>query len=131
MRKLVRLGVLVSGGGRTLENILKHIRAGSLKGLPCSREFLSLQGLAEVAVVIASRPGIRGIEIAEETNERGQHPTRLGAVDGLNRLPRRVIRGGRHAHIGRMGRTSTLPMRADGMRAATWMASFRSRASMR
>ena len=53
MRKLVRLGVLVSGGGRTLENILKHIRTGTLKGL------------AEVAVVIASRPGIRGIEIAK------------------------------------------------------------------
>jgi hypothetical protein len=31
----------------------------------------------------------------------------------------------------RMGRTSILPRRADGMRAATWMASFRSRASMR
>ena len=53
MEKTVRLGVLLSGGGRTLENILKHIRTGTLKGL------------AEVAVVIASRPGIRGIEIAE------------------------------------------------------------------
>jgi len=31
----------------------------------------------------------------------------------------------------RIGRTSTLPRRADGIRAATWMASFRSRASMR
>jgi formyltetrahydrofolate-dependent phosphoribosylglycinamide formyltransferase len=51
--KKLRLGVLLSGGGRTLENILKHIRSGTLKGL------------AEVAVVIASRPGIRGIEIAE------------------------------------------------------------------
>lgn len=49
----LRLGVLLSGGGRTLENILKHIRTGTLKGL------------AEVAVVIASRPGIRGLEIAE------------------------------------------------------------------
>jgi len=49
----LRLGVLLSGGGRTLENILNHIQGGSLKGL------------AEVAVVIASRPGIRGIEIAE------------------------------------------------------------------
>jgi len=65
MAKTIRLGVLLSGGGRTLENILKHIQGGSLKGLPCSRESLSLQGLAEVAVVIASRPGIRGIEIAE------------------------------------------------------------------
>ena len=53
MAKRLRLGVLLSGGGRTLENILKHTQGGSLKGL------------AEMAVVIASRPGIRGIEIAE------------------------------------------------------------------
>ncbi|HUX02687.1 MAG: phosphoribosylglycinamide formyltransferase [Phycisphaerae bacterium] len=65
MAKRLRLGVLLSGSGRTLENILKQIQGGSLKGLPCSRESLSLQGLAEVAVVIASRPGIRGIEIAQ------------------------------------------------------------------
>jgi formyltetrahydrofolate-dependent phosphoribosylglycinamide formyltransferase len=53
MAKAIRIGVLLSGGGRTLENILKHIRTGSLKGL------------AEVAVVVAPRPGIRGIEIAQ------------------------------------------------------------------
>ncbi|HET6441185.1 MAG TPA: phosphoribosylglycinamide formyltransferase [Phycisphaerae bacterium] len=53
MAKTIRLGVLLSGGGRTLENILKHIQGGSLKGL------------AEVTVVVASRPGIRGIGIAE------------------------------------------------------------------
>ncbi len=53
MAKTTRLGVLLSGGGRTLENILKHIRTRTLKGL------------AEVAVVVASRGGIRGIEIAE------------------------------------------------------------------
>ncbi|MCX5649496.1 MAG: phosphoribosylglycinamide formyltransferase [Planctomycetota bacterium] len=52
MAKTIRIGVLLSGSGRTLENILNHIQDGSLKGL------------AEVAVVIASRPGIRGIEIA-------------------------------------------------------------------
>jgi phosphoribosylglycinamide formyltransferase-1 len=51
MTKRLRLGVLLSGGGRTLENILEHIRAGSLP--------------AEVAVVIASRPGIRGIEVGK------------------------------------------------------------------
>ena len=50
----LRLGVLLSGGGRTLENLLAEIDAGRLKGL------------AEVAVVIASRPQIRGIEIAEQ-----------------------------------------------------------------
>ncbi len=49
----IRLGVLLSGGGRTLENILKEIREGRLAGL------------AEVAVVVASRPGIRGIQVGE------------------------------------------------------------------
>ncbi len=39
--KVIRLGVLLSGGGRTLLNLLEHIRAGTLP--------------AEVAVVIASR----------------------------------------------------------------------------
>jgi len=53
MAKTIRIGVLLSGSGRTLENILNHIQDGSLKGL------------AEVALTIASRPGIRGIEIAE------------------------------------------------------------------
>ncbi len=52
MAKPLRLGILISGGGRTLENILERIGAGQL--LP-----------AEVAVVIASRPGIRGIEIGK------------------------------------------------------------------
>ena len=51
MAGTLRLGVLLSGGGRTLENLLARIRGGSLRGV------------AEVAVVIASRPGIRGIEI--------------------------------------------------------------------
>jgi len=49
----LRLGVLLSGGGRTLENILREIDGGRLAGL------------AEVAVVIASRHGIRGIAIGE------------------------------------------------------------------
>jgi phosphoribosylglycinamide formyltransferase-1 len=53
MAKTVRLGILLSGSGRTLENILKEIDGGSLAGL------------AEVVVVIASRPDIRGIEIGE------------------------------------------------------------------
>jgi len=50
MPQALRLGVLLSGGGRTLENFLEHIRAGTLP--------------AEVAVVIASRPDVRGLEIA-------------------------------------------------------------------
>jgi|WetSurMetagenome_2_1015567.scaffolds.fasta_scaffold29266_3 phosphoribosylglycinamide formyltransferase 1 len=51
MFKPCRLGILLSGGGRTLENILERISTGHLK--------------AEVAVVIASRPGIRGIDIGK------------------------------------------------------------------
>jgi formyltetrahydrofolate-dependent phosphoribosylglycinamide formyltransferase len=49
---MLRLGILLSGGGRTLENILARIKAGKLA--------------AEVAVVIASRPNIRGIEIGRD-----------------------------------------------------------------
>jgi len=51
MAKTLRLGVLLSGGGRTLQNLLDHIRHGKLE--------------AEVAAVVASRSGIRGIEIAK------------------------------------------------------------------
>ncbi len=46
-----RLGVLLSGGGRTLVNLLEWIRAGRLN--------------AEIACVIASRP-CRGMDLAEE-----------------------------------------------------------------
>ncbi len=48
----IRLGVLISGGGTTLVNFLKKIKAGELN--------------AEVAVVIASREGIAGIDRARE-----------------------------------------------------------------
>jgi len=54
MAKTLRLGILLSGSGRTLENFLREIDGGRLAGL------------AQVAVVIASRPGIRGIEIGEQ-----------------------------------------------------------------
>lgn len=47
----LRLGVLLSGGGRTLVNFLKAIRAGELP--------------AEVAVVIASRQ-CKGVDLARE-----------------------------------------------------------------
>lgn len=47
----IRLAVCISGGGTTLRNLLERIAAGGLG--------------AEVAVVIASRPGIGGIAIAE------------------------------------------------------------------
>ena len=77
MEKTVRLGVLLSGGGRTLENILKHIRTGTLKSL------------AEVALTIASRPGIRGIEIAEAAGvpthviHRKEFPSAQGYSDAM------------------------------------------------
>ncbi len=48
----IRLGVLISGGGTTLVNFLKKIGAAELN--------------AEIAVVIASRDGIAGIERARE-----------------------------------------------------------------
>lgn len=47
----LRLAVLISGGGRTLENIAAAIDSGDLH--------------ASVATVIASRPGIFGLERAE------------------------------------------------------------------
>ena len=49
MAKPIRLGILLSGGGWTLENILGEIRAGRLA--------------AEVVLVIASREKIRGLEV--------------------------------------------------------------------
>jgi len=48
----IRLAVLLSGTGRTLENLIREIAAGRLR--------------AEIVLVAASRPGVRGIEIANE-----------------------------------------------------------------
>jgi folate-dependent phosphoribosylglycinamide formyltransferase PurN len=45
-----RLAVLLSGSGRTLENLLDRIAAGSLA--------------ATVVVVVTSRPDVRGVDIA-------------------------------------------------------------------
>lgn len=50
MTRRLRLGVLLSGGGTTLKNLLEHIGDGRLQ--------------ADVATVIADRPGTRGQEIA-------------------------------------------------------------------
>ncbi len=49
--KPIRLGVLISGGGTTLMNILEHIKKGRLN--------------AEVAVVISSRSDVAGVEKAK------------------------------------------------------------------
>ncbi len=50
--KLIRLGVLISGGGRTLLNILEYVKTGRLN--------------AEVAVVISSRSAVAGVEKARK-----------------------------------------------------------------
>jgi len=50
--KPIRLGVLLSGSGRTLANILKLIDSGDLS--------------AEVVTVISSRATVKGVRIAEE-----------------------------------------------------------------
>ncbi len=50
--KIVKAVVLLSGSGRTLENFLEHIAAGSLP--------------LEIVAVVASSKGIRGIDIARQ-----------------------------------------------------------------
>ena len=50
-QRIIRLGVLISGGGRTLINILEHIKEGRLN--------------AEVVVVISSRSAVAGVERAK------------------------------------------------------------------
>jgi hypothetical protein len=79
------------------------------------------------------------IEIAEETDERGQHPARIGAIDRVDLLVtltrlvriRRIVRigcaercrigpcHGDQGAIAQIGRTSMEPNLADGMREAT------------
>ena len=55
--KTLRLGVLLSGGGRTMTNILGEIRAGRLP--------------AEIRIVIASRP-CKGLELAKQAGLRAE-----------------------------------------------------------
>ncbi len=50
--KKIKIAVLLSGGGRTLQNIIDHIKAGKLS--------------AEVVVVIGSRPDAYGLERARK-----------------------------------------------------------------
>jgi phosphoribosylglycinamide formyltransferase-1 len=59
MPKPLRLAVLLSGSGRTLANLLARIAAGDLP--------------AEVALVVSSRPDVRGLQIAAEAGV----PTRV------------------------------------------------------
>lgn len=50
MPEKVRLGVLISGGGTTIQNFIDKIRGGTLN--------------AEIAAVISSRPNVKGLERA-------------------------------------------------------------------
>jgi len=62
----IKLGVLISGSGTTLQNLIECIRAGSLN--------------AEIVAVVASRTGIKGIDRAREAGlplhlvERSKNP---------------------------------------------------------
>lgn len=64
--KPIKLAVLISGGGTTLQNLIDEIEAGNLA--------------AEVKVVVASRPDIKGIDraraagIAAYVVERSKYP---------------------------------------------------------
>ena len=74
------------------------------------------------------------VEIAEEADERGQDAARVGPVNLVDPLAHLVLRGHYAPSmpvVSMIGRTSTDPWRADGIFAATWIASFRSRASIR
>ena len=73
--KTLRLGVLLSGGGRTLENIIKHIDSGQLA--------------AEVAVVIASRD-CRGVEIGRRAGVQSRIVPRKELPD-VNQYSRRIV----------------------------------------
>jgi len=53
LNRPIRLGVLLSGGGTTMLNFLEKMEAGQLN--------------AEIPIVIASRPGCKGIERAQAT----------------------------------------------------------------
>ena len=77
------------------------------------------------------------VEIAEEADERREHAARLGAVDALDRLAgaRDVLASSTRRSAAQensmIGRTSMLPVFAEGILAAIWIASFRSFASSR
>jgi len=52
MKNPIRLGVLLSGSGRTLQNLIDRIQDGSLP--------------ARIEVVISSHPGVKGLDRAEK-----------------------------------------------------------------
>lgn len=76
----VGLAVLLSGGGRTLQNLLRVIATG---GLECA-----------VRVVVSSKPGVRGLEIAADAGiptaviERRDYPSDEAYSDAIYRAIR-------------------------------------------
>src|SRR5262245_64291406 len=76
MNEPVRLAVLLSGGGTTLQNLLDRIAAGTLP--------------AEVAVVVSSRADARGVERARSAGvpvlvvARKQHASADEFADALH-----------------------------------------------
>ncbi len=87
----VKAVVLLSGGGRTLENLLSRIKDGSLD--------------LQIAGVVSSRPGVRGLDIATQAGiptavfRRKDFPDTTAHNDAINswlqpREPRIVILAG-------------------------------------
>jgi hypothetical protein len=67
------------------------------------------------------------VEITDEANQRGEDTARVGAIERLDLAGDRDL-----AQLNTsIGRTSTEPVRAEGIREATCSASLRSRASIR
>ncbi len=64
----IRLGVLLSGGGTTLQNFIDQIAAGALD--------------AEVTVVVSSRPGAKGLSRAEAAGIPAHLVSRKGCASG-------------------------------------------------
>lgn len=79
----LNLAVLVSGGGTTLQNLIDQIRAGTLR--------------AKIVIVIASRPGIKGIDRAREAG-LPVHVVVRKEFDSIDAFSERVFGICRDAH---------------------------------
>lgn len=77
MSRGLRVGVLLSGGGRTLRNLVDCAERGELSG-------------ARIVAVVASRPGVRGLAVAEEagipayTVPRAEYPDSAAFSRAIN-----------------------------------------------
>jgi formyltetrahydrofolate-dependent phosphoribosylglycinamide formyltransferase len=84
MKNPIRLGVLLSGSGRTLQNLIDRIRDGSLP--------------ARIEVVVSSHPGVKGLERAKDAGipaaglDYREYPDERSFSDAVTReLDRRPI----------------------------------------